>query len=410
MQNLQKRVGALLLAAGMFGCSSDPGGSQSSGVDGPGGGGGGNGASSSGSGGSASGGSSGGGSLNVDAGAKTDGSAPSGNGNDGGSPPPSGDAGAPPPGTCTSGGGGPNGGPGDLFPCDSTWRKDVSQLPVDAQSSSIIAGIGSWGAGGKFLIDFSILFMHDDGTAPTQKFTIDYADESQSDPVPIPPGGAVEGESGYTCTGGGDCHLIVVQDTTHKLFELYSASDNNGSWTAAQESVWDLTKHYGPNGRGLGCTSADAAGLSVMAGLIGVRETKAGAIEHALRFILPNSKIRKGPSFVTPATHGTSATSSTSGPPYGTRLRLKATFDESKIASPGGKAIVRALKKYGMLLADGGQYALTAEDDRLEKAKDPTMTWSGLLGASDLAAIAPQDFDVVDFGTIQQVKSCTLLP
>src|SRR5205814_6181259 len=111
----------------------------------------------------------------------------------------------------------------------------------------------------------------------------------------------------------------------------------------------------------------------------GVRETKAGAIKHALRFILPNNKIRKGPSFVPPASHGTSATSSSAGPAYGMRLRLKSTFDASGITSAGGKAVVQALKTYGMLLADGGNIALVGEDDRFEKAKDPSMTWAGLL-------------------------------
>ena len=393
-------VFSFLLSLSVAACGDSGGGSQS----GPGG-------DPNGSNGANGGGANGGTSAAADGGATRahDSGASTTNG-DAGAPKPGSDAGMPPPPTSCGGGGGPNGGPGDLFPCDSVWRKDVSQLPAAAESSSIIGGIGAWGAGGRFLIDFSILFMHDDGTAPTKTFTIDYLDESQTNPVPIVAGGALEGETSYTCVSGGDCHLIVVQDTTHRLFELYSATDNGGaSWHAAQESVWDLTKHYGPAARGFGCTSADAAGLSVMAGLIGVRETKAGKIDHAIRFILPNSKIRRGPSFVAPVTHGTSATSSSSGPPYGTRLRLKSTFDESTVASPGGKAIVRALKTYGMILADGGEYALTAEDDRLEKAKDPAMAWSGVLSDADIHVITPQDFEVVDYGTVTPSPSCTLL-
>ena len=396
------RVSSLgvLFAMAVAACG-DGGGSQGSGSGGTSGGG-------ANAGGGANGGANGATSGDAGGAGVKDGGAPVTNG-DAGAPKPASDGGAPPPTSC-GGGGGPSGGPGDLFPCDSTWRTDVSHLPVASESSSIIGGIGAWGAGGRFLIDFSILFMHDDGTAPTKTFAIDYSDESQHVPVPIVAGGAVEGETGYNCVSGGDCHLIVVQDSTHRLFELYSASDNGGSsWHAAQESVWDLTKHYGPAGRGLGCTSADAAGLSVMAGLIGVRETKAGKIDHAIRFILPNSKIRRGPSFIAPATHGTSATTSSSGPPYGTRLRLKPSFDESSVASPGGKAIVRALKTYGMILADGGEYALTAEDDRLEKAKDPAMSWSGVLGDADIHFITPQDFEVVDFAPVQASPSCTLL-
>jgi serine/threonine-protein kinase len=145
-----------------------------------------------------------------------------------------------------------------------------------------------------------------------------------------------------------------------------------------------------------------------MAGLIGVRETRAGAIKHALRFILPNSQIRKGPSFVAPASHGTSATSSSAGPPYGTRLRLKPAA-LAKVTSAGGKVVAQALATYGMILADGGNDALTAEDDRFEKAKDPTMTWTGLLARGDLSPLKPGDFEVVDFGTPSTNDNCTLL-
>jgi serine/threonine-protein kinase len=340
-----------------------------------------------------------------DGGGTAEGGASGGGGSDAGGAAESG-----PSATCAGGGGGgPNGGPADLFPCDSAWYRDVSAAPVSPESTGITAAIGSWGKSA-FLIDFSIFFMHATPTDPRVSFTVDYADESNSTPVPIPVGGAVEGESGYACTGGGDCHLIVVDDAQKKLFEVYAANHSGASWVGAQESVWDLTKHYGPTGRGLGCTSADAAGFPVMAGLIGVRETKAGAINHALRFILPNNKIRGGVSFIPPATHGTSATSSVAGPPFGTRLRLKASFNEASIASAGGKTLVRALKKYGMYLADGGQIALTAEDDRLEKAKDPTMTWQGLLSSDSVGGITPADFEVVEYSAPKKASGCSLAP
>ena len=309
---------------------------------------------------------------------------------------------------CGSGGGGPTGGPGDLFPCDNPWYADVTGTAIASDSSAITSAIGEWGTG-KFMIDFSIVFMHANASTPRHAFTIDYADESESDAVPIPAIGSLEGETGYTCTQGGDCHLLVIDDSAHKLFELWSVAHADGTYVAEQESVWDLTKHYGPDERGLGCTSADAAGLAITPGLIGVRETKAGEIHHALRFILPNAKIRKGPSFVAPASHGTSATSSDGGPAYGTRLRLRSSFDESSIASAGGKAVVRALKRYGMILADGGNIALVGEDDKLEKAVDPALTWDGLLDAHDLAAITPADFDVLDHGAVESSKDCTLL-
>jgi hypothetical protein len=309
----------------------------------------------------------------------------------------------------TSGGGGPTGGPADLFPSDSPWYQDVTHAAVASDSSSITSAIGAWGTG-KFMIDFSFVLQHADASTPRHKFTVEYADESNTDPVPVPTSGSLEGESGYTCTTGGDCHLIVVDDSTHKLFELWSVQNAAGPYVASQLSVWDLTKHYGAEGRGLGCTSADAAGLAIMPGLIGVREAKAGAIKHALRFILPNNKIRKGPSFVAPATHGTSATSSAGGPAYGMRLRLKPSFDESTIPSVGGKALVRALKQYGMLLADGGNYALTAEDDKLPSAQDPSLKWAGVLDAGDVKNITPADFEVIEHGAVQSAGDCTLLP
>ena len=316
----------------------------------------------------------------------------------------------PTPTPCSStggGGGGANGGPADLFPCDSVWYRDVSGAAVSPESTGIIRAM-SWGNGNKLNIDLaSIVYMHTDGSAPKVKVTTTYASESNTDLVPIPPGGALEGETGYTCTQGGDCHLIVVDDSQHKLFELYAANSAGGTWKADAESVWDLTKHYGPEGRGLGCTSADAAGLPVMVGLIGVREARAGTIKHALRFILPNPQIRSGPSYVPPASHGTSTTKSSEGPPYGTRLRLKSSVSDASL-SAGGKVVAQAMKKYGMILADGGQDTLTAEDDRFEKAKDPAMTWDGFLANGDLKGLLTTDFEVVEFSAISTGDNCVL--
>src|SRR5262249_24781449 len=115
----------------------------------------------------------------------------------------------------------------------------------------------------------------------------------------------------------------------------------------------------------------------------------------AIRFILPNSSIRKGKAYIAPATHGTSATSSAAGPAFGTRLRLRASFDESSVKTTGGAALIRALKKYGMILADGGQDAFTAESDAMYAAEG--LSRSGVLGASDVIGMTPADFDVVEY-------------
>jgi serine/threonine-protein kinase len=182
------------------------------------------------------------------------------------------------------------------------------------------------------------------------------------------------------------------------LFELYAANEVSSTrWDADEVAVWDLTRLYDPSqNRGISCTSADAAGFPITQGLIRVDEVVTiGRIDHALRFILPNSSMRDN-ALVPPATHiGGPSSSDPNAPPYGIRLRLKPDFEEDVIPSEGGKVVVRALKQYGMLLSDGGQIALTAERDDYTTAK-----WGSVLGARDLRALGVTDFEVVDFGTV----------
>jgi hypothetical protein len=324
---------------------------------------------------------------------------------------------------CGSGGASPTAGPADLFPCDNPWYKDVSALSPATGSSTMIGAIKAWETGGDklFHIDFSMVLLHANSSTPTHSFTLDpgYDPDNDHDAVPVPAGGAVEGNPGYACASGGDCHLLVIDGAAHKLFELWTTDISGGNYTATQESVWDLQKAYTPAMRGYGCTSADAGGLSIASGLIGVREVvKGGAINHALRFTMPNAYILKN-SWVYPATHGTGATgggaSSTTGPAYGARLRLKnTTAVQTKIGqvtSKGGKLIVAALQKYGMILADGANFdTLIAEDDRLTRLEDPTLTWAGVLGPDDLTLFAPGDFEVVDYGTVGTGDNCVRAP
>jgi serine/threonine-protein kinase len=304
-----------------------------------------------------------------------------------------GDSASPPPSSC------------GLFPCDNPWYKDVSSLPAYTDQD-LISAVGAWGHSGHMMIDFSIVALT--ANAQTQRYAVgldsSYDPDNDHVDVPIPATGAVEGETGYNCTQGGDCHLIVVDTSQNKLFELWQASLDSGKWTATQETVWDLTKHYGPEGRGPGCTSADAAGLAILPGLIRPDEVASGEVKHAFRFILPGSKITHN-GYVAPATHSTSAYSGQM--PMGTRLRLRASFDESTLPSPGAKVVARAMKKYGILLADAGQDALTAESDQFTSTK-----WSGLLDASDLSSVRVTDFEVVDFGKVQTPGSmdCTRAP
>lgn len=329
---------------------------------------------------------------------------------------------------CGSGGGGPTGGSADLFPCDSPWYRDVTTLPVAPQSDSILSVIsnaGGWGLSNHFQIDFGAALLHANSGTQRREVWIQPKDASDRNAyypgdsdlvspgrgwsVPTPSGGHLEGNGDYHCpqvngVNQADCHLTVVDDARHLLIELYGASldDATGRWYATQESVWNLGYHYSPrNQRGYGCTSADAAGLPISAGVIGLRETRFaatdnGVLRHALRFILPNDRTRRA--FVSPASHTQGEAMLTSGgPPYGVRLRLKPGFDESRVRSPGARVIVHTLKRYGMILADGGQIILSADDEGTAKAQDPSLTWSGLLSPLDLDGLQVSDFDVVDY-------------
>jgi serine/threonine-protein kinase len=256
-----------------------------------------------------------------------------------------------------------------------------------------------WGNGGVFQIDFSIGLQRDPGsTSPLQTFTTTkdfYSPDCDHVPMPVPVGGSVEGENGYACTHNGDCHLIVLRGTT--LYEMWRANITSSGFAGGCLAVWDTTKVYGPSERGDQCTSADAAGYPISALLFTADEVKAGTINHAIRFILPNDHIRNGV-YLHPSTHSTGATAGPTGSiPYGGRLRLKNTTTvNTKIAamSAGAQVVARALQKYGMFLADGGEIALTAAADKFTTAK-----WSGLLGPTDLQALDPQDFDMIDGGT-----------
>jgi serine/threonine-protein kinase len=158
-------------------------------------------------------------------------------------------------------------------------------------------------------------------------------------------------------------------------------------------AVWRMDRVYPPTGRGEQCTSADAAGYPMAPLLFDADEVAAGSVDHAIRFILPNDRIRRG-EYVHPATHGTPATRGPSdAPPYGSRLRLRADFPLDTLPNPAARTVARAMQRYGMLLADGGQVALTARSDRFTRSK-----WAGLLEPRDLQSIRPRDFEMVDAG------------
>ena len=284
-------------------------------------------------------------------------------------------------------------------------------------SDAIINGLldaGGWGNDNFFMTEASIVILEDAGSAPLRTFTPTadfFSPDCDHVPFPVPAIGAIEGESGYACVNDGDCHLLVVQRAQKKLYEMWRANITGPSVAEFQggcAAVWDLAKQYGPALRGRSCTGADAAGFPITAMLATADEVASGRIGHALRFVLPGDRIREN-IYVPPATHSTPSTSGgPDTPPYGVRLRLKASYDTSALP-PGTQVIAEALKTYGMFLSDGGQIALTLASDRFTTAK-----WNDL-GANDedLSALLVTDFEVVDYGTefdFGSLDECTRIP
>ena len=300
---------------------------------------------------------------------------------------------------------------GGIFQTSEPWNTAVDQDLVSSSSPTIINWLstnGGWGNGNKLQIDFSINILCADATTPLMPFTLAGGscspDCDSATTFPVPAGGAVEGETGYACNGGGDCHLLVVDRATAKLWEMYQAFDPPSATTFNTQTgayIWDLTKAYPPNLRGDGCTSADAGGFPIAAMLFTADEVAAGHIDHAIRFILPNARIEGGGVYVHPASHTTTApggaSGATSAPPYGVHFRLKSTFDLTQLPA-GAQVVAKAMQKYGMLLADGGNIALTAANDQFTTAK-----WTDAnvnVGSQDLFPIQVTDFEVVDLGTL----------
>lgn len=286
-----------------------------------------------------------------------------------------------------------------FFQQNAPWFQDVSSAALDSQSSQIITWLssnGGWG-NGRLQIDFSIEVLTADQTAPFKVFTPTgdfYTPDCDHVPVPVPPGGNLEGETGYQCAGDGDCHLLVFHAPTRVLYEMWRANIVGQTFDGGCLAVWNLNTPWNANGRGQDCTSADAAGLQIAPLLFTADEIAAGTVEHAIRFILPNSRIRRN-TYVHPATHATGAASGgSSAVPYGARFRLRSDFPLSSLPNQAARVVAAALQKYGMFLADGGTIALTAQSDNHTTAK-----WSGRMSAMDLTAIKVTDFQMVNGGT-----------
>ena len=269
------------------------------------------------------------------------------------------------------------------FPSDNLWNKDISSSAVDSNSSAYINYIGStvglhpdFGSGeynGSYIgIPYTVV----DGSQPLLPVNYQaYGDESDPGPMPIPLTAPIEG---YPNPGSGDRHVLVLDAANCFLYELYSSYPQASSWNADSGAVWDL---LADEQRPYTWTSADAAGLPIFPGLVRYDEVAAGAIHHAIRFTLQNSRA----AFVPPASHDAATTSNTSALPMGARLRLKSTVDISGF-SAANQVILNAMKKYGLILADNGSsmYISGAPDSR----------WSND-DLHNLGQITASDFEVL---------------
>jgi len=290
-----------------------------------------------------------------------------------------------------------------LFEGPQPWTKDVyDQQKSDASDDVIgwLADHGGWGTP-RLRIEFSIKLLHADASTPFRQFTPTedfYRPDCDHVPFPLPRGGALEDEDGYECTTDGDCHLLVVHEPSGKLYEMWRANINDRGFFGGCAAVWDLHKSY-DRGRGQQCTSSDAGGFPVSAMLFTADEVAKGSIDHAIRFILPNSRIRRGV-YVWPATHASMPlTGGADAPPYGVRLRLRRDFPLESLPTEGARVIARALQRYGMILADGGRVPLTAADDQYTVHK-----WDEVgVGPDSVGKIGVNDMEVVDMG--EPIKS-----
>jgi serine/threonine-protein kinase len=302
--------------------------------------------------------------------------------------------------------------PAPYFPPGAVWTQDVSHAPLDANSSTIInwlANAGGWGHK-RMQVDFSIRVLNADAVTPNVPFRPSpdfYREDSDLvSVIPLPVGGGMEGQPDYHCpVGEQDCHLIVVDRIHGKLYEAYQATYTNNVLTATGLAVWNLNRVYPPSGRGDQCSSADAAGFPIAPLLFTADELATGSINHAIRFILPNPRIRAHV-FVHPATHAGAPRGPVSAPPMGVRFRLRSSYDLSRL-KPAAQVVARAMQKYGMFLSDGGNIALTAQSDADTKAKYADLDFR----SRDLQVIKVTDFEVVDGGTpIPLTDNCVRNP
>ena len=323
------------------------------------------------------------------------------------------------------------GNPPPRFPEGAVWNQDITNAPVHPDSASQISTLASLGGFGygRMQIDFGMHIVNAPAGAPLRSI-VGYPSageyyapdcEAIGTQMPVPADGAIEAHTSLSCPNDSeDCHLLVVQG--NKLFEAYRANASGTSGMQAQcLAVWKLDAIYPDSNRGDHCTSADAAGFPMAPLLFNADEVynamqvSGGDLGHAIRFILPNARMatENGQKvYVRPASHAGGPSGPSGTVAYGSRLRLRPDFPVN-LYSPAAQVILRTMQHYGIVLADGGNIALTAESDLFT-----THSWSELGITSRTfdqevagAIVKVQDFAVLDTGPrIVETYDCVRNP
>lgn len=236
-----------------------------------------------------------------------------------------------------------------VLPADNIWNTPIDHLPVATNSQTLVNTIGSsaymhadFGSGTWNGGPIGIPFITVPGSQTKYPATFLYQDESDPGPYAVPLTAPIEGGSNST----GDRHAIAIDTDNCILYELYRAFPQSTSWRGDSGAIYNLSSNIL---RPSGWTSADAAGLPIMPGLVTYEEVLSGEIRHAIRFTVPQTRR----AYVWPARHYASSLTGTQYPPMGQRFRLKASFDISGFPADV-QVILKAMKKYGILLADNG--------------------------------------------------------
>jgi hypothetical protein len=273
--------------------------------------------------------------------------------------------------------------PCTAFPADNVWHADIRTLPVNARSSQWLARMSptrklhpdfgpSYGAQP---VPYGIPVTVVAGTHAKVGVHFDYASESDRGPYPLDSDTKIEGGS----TASGDRHAVIVDKSTCRLYETFATRKSGTAWYAGSGAIWNLKSNAL---RPRTWTSADAAGLPILPGLLRYDEVAAGSVDHAIRFTTDKTDRR----YLWPARHQAGSVTDPSYPPMGARFRLKAGYSlAGKRADT--QTVLRAMKTYGLILADNGSpwYFQGTSDTR----------WPSAL-LDQLKAIPASAFEAVD--------------